>query len=364
MPSRQGSSESAGTVPSLDPPSRQGSGDDPITPVYSHDTANTPVSIASEDYFAAAEASEPPAQSYIYSKYSLPRGRALARDSIAALDFMTQQFDWADKPAAEKKFANVNSLPCTRPPSPPTSPHTVADHARRPGPLRADTMPTGLSPPRHAAPQRRSADGARPPALEIEAVKAGLARARTQSDLSPDEHLDKGIECHEQGSLQESTYHLRLASKAGQPTAMLLYALACRHGWGMKANQAEGVRWLQKAIDCSSLEVADVEAPSGRDATPVNSSTQAIERRARKAQFAFGIYELGVSYMNGWGIQQDRALALRCFEVAGSWGDADALAEAGFCYADGVGCKKDLKKAAKFYRLAETKGVSMAGNSW
>lgn len=46
------------------------------------------------------------------------------------------------------------------------------------------------------------------------------------------------------------------------------------------------------------------------------------------------------------------------------WGDVDALAEAGFCYAKGIGCKKNLKKAAKLYRLAEAKGMSMVGNSW
>jgi TPR repeat protein len=47
-----------------------------------------------------------------------------------------------------------------------------------------------------------------------------------------------------------------------------------------------------------------------------------------------------------------------------AWGDADALAEAGFCYAQGVGCKKDLMKSARFYRQAEAKGISMIGNSW
>jgi TPR repeat protein len=46
------------------------------------------------------------------------------------------------------------------------------------------------------------------------------------------------------------------------------------------------------------------------------------------------------------------------------WGDVDALAEAGFCYAQGMGCKKNLKKSAKFYRMAEAKGMSMVGNSW
>jgi TPR repeat protein len=47
-----------------------------------------------------------------------------------------------------------------------------------------------------------------------------------------------------------------------------------------------------------------------------------------------------------------------------AWGDGDALAEAGFCYAQGIGCKKDFKKSARFYRLAESKGISMVGNSW
>ena len=47
-----------------------------------------------------------------------------------------------------------------------------------------------------------------------------------------------------------------------------------------------------------------------------------------------------------------------------AWGDGDALAEAGFCYAQGIGCKKDMKKSAKFYRMAESKGISMVGNSW
>lgn len=150
---------------------------------------------------------------------------------------------------------------------------------------------------------------------------------------------------------------------------MLLYALACRHGWGMRANQTEGVQWLRKALDCANLEVAEDEAAPPH--TPLNiaqggpiAGTSLVDRKTHKAQLALCIYELGVSYMNGWGISQDKSLALRCFEIAGSWGDADALAEAGLCYAKGVGCKKDLKRAAEFYRGAEEKGISMTGNSW
>jgi TPR repeat protein len=100
------------------------------------------------------------------------------------------------------------------------------------------------------------------------------------------------------------------------------------------------------------------------DPTTESGAREFHDKKSRRAQFALSIYELGVSHLNGWGIERDKALALRCFEVAGHWGDADALTEAGFCYAEGIGCKKDLRKAAKFYRMAEQRGVNMVGNSW
>jgi TPR repeat protein len=185
------------------------------------------------------------------------------------------------------------------------------------------------------------------------------------AELTAEEHLEIGIQSHSNGELNKSTYHLRIAAREGSPTGMLLYALACRHGWGMRPNQEEGVRWLKNAIDSAGLEVADVEQTlSAATKSKGDPHADALERKTRKAQFALAIYELGISYMNGWGCQKDKPLAVRCFEVAGSWGDCDALAEAGYCYTQGVGCKKDLRKAAALYRQAADRGMSMAGNSW
>lgn len=93
---------------------------------------------------------------------------------------------------------------------------------------------------------------------------------------------------------------------------MLLYALACRHGWGMRPNQKEGVAWLRKAADSVSLGMA-VDGELSKDGQLVDI----LEQKMKKAQFALSIYELGVSHMNGWGIEQDKALALKCFEIAG-----------------------------------------------
>ncbi|KAE8353017.1 hypothetical protein BDV28DRAFT_133972 [Aspergillus coremiiformis] len=340
--------------------------------------------------------------SYTYTKYSLPRGRRVSRDSVIFSGLQTPHFEWQ-----EPLFESPDRLSATGPPSssrtpsPSPSRHSVSSkkarsmcespmserrlltpekapslrqaslssEARRPsepastdGPV-SGTLGPSSSPtaPKALPPSAPSAEEKGPTPVSVDS--ASTVRPQTSkttastAPLTADEHVTKGIDCHEKGSLQESTYHLRVAAKQNHPTGMLLYALACRHGWGMRPNQQEGVRWLRKAVDSVGLELMD-------DSNPAMPSRVRELQKAYRAQFGLSIYELGVSHLNGWGVEQDKSLALRCFEVAGHWGDTDALVEAGFCYSEGIGCKKDLKKAAKFYRQAEAKGVSMVGNSW
>ncbi|KAG5927589.1 hypothetical protein E4U42_002050 [Claviceps africana] len=390
----------AGT-PGLDMPARQASSDSQPSFILADDTAHTPVSMHSEAFMdQQADDGKGVATSYIYSKFSLPRGKSLQRsESHGSASAAGNQSEHLTTSARN----HSNRYPHgAAPPSPPTRPSssyapTVPDDAVS---MMSSGMPTRpsmdgrktsldhsrLGDPGHSSPRapRPSEDGprgrsrvpvpyesarGRTPASTTTSDSASTIRppptarslAPTATEMSAEEHLAKGIKCHENGSLKESTYHLRLAARQNNPTAMLLYALACRHGWGMRPNQREGVEWLRKAAEHASIEIAGEEEQEKDGLAP---TADVAERRTRKAQFALSIYELGVSHMNGWGIEQDKSLALRCFEIAGNWGDIDALAEAGFCYAQGVGCKKNLKKSAGFYRMAEAKGMSMVGNSW
>ncbi|KAJ5591319.1 hypothetical protein N7450_005291 [Penicillium hetheringtonii] len=341
---------------------------------------------------ATDEAGVPPAEgepssavsSYTYAKYDLPRGRVLSRDSVVFAGLQTPHFEW-NEPLFEKTPPRNEEAPprLARTPPPtrhheiesspkPRSMHEVPATQAKHAPLEPASPPK--PPPAPAAnlepvtPPRPSTETEKPKANEKDqtvssADSASTLRPQTantqasSATLSADDHVSMGIDLHEKGSLNESTYHMRIAAKQNHPTGMLLYALACRHGWGMRSNQQEGVRWLRKAVDSVGLEMLEnPDAPGASKAKEL--------QKAYRAQFALSIYELGVSYLNGWGINQDKALALRCFEIAGQWGDVDAMAEAGFCYAEGVGCKKDMKKAARFYRQAEDNGMSMVGNSW
>ena len=370
--------------------------------MFVDDTCQTPISMDNEQFPDSKENPEPPANSYIYAKFSLPRGRMLQRDSNALENTQPPSFEW-ERPALHSgvrpttPLANRPITPSRSPqvsPRPSTdvyrsSPHPSNEQSFRNSPRPSYEQFSSTSPPPSTEQTRKISTGSPPPSMERSrlgqsrppptpvhddakstsdytastrsgsTIKAGTrSRAPAPSvELTAEDHLSKGIALHERGEARESTYHLRIAARQNLPTAMLLYALACRHGWGMRPNQQEGVQWLRKAADCAQIEIA---IGDDKEAKPAD----VLERKTKRAQFALSIYELGVSHMNGWGIEQDKVLALRCFEIASNWGDADAMAEAGFCYAQGQGCKKDLKRAAKHYRMAEAKGMSMVGNSW
>lgn len=301
------------------------------------------------------------APSYIYSKYALPRGRTVDQNELDPRAIAQMRSPLIGAPS------NIHPM------------SAVADRGR--------TFRHALDLDKSRS---RSADGQAPPTPRFQSYhrpsmsSPTVTTPRSQHthmkspseeivNMSAEQHLEEGIQCHKSGSLSKSTYHLRLAARGGLPTAMLLYALACRHGWGMRASQTEGMFWLKKAVDSSSINLIlndkslaspDTTKNPASALTPTTAASLTKSDGKRDASFALAVYELGMSYMNGWGTAKDKVLALRCFEIASAWGDCDALAEAGFCYTEGVGAKKDLKKAAGYYRRAAEGGMSMAGNSW
>lgn len=331
-------------TPTLDPPARQASSDSHASFLLADDSAHTPVSMHGDGFSDGAP-------SFIYSKYSLPRGKVLQRSPDAVDDQPQAQFSWEGHPITPPSNVQTYPLVGQPPPSPPTRPSSATGIRRFDGePIpRPSLEPSKLSIEVSRAvqeptpnPSRPSTDGGRPSeegargrpsvsshrdappsraamstttsdsASTIKPARSQHSVAPTMSDMSAEEHVNKGVALHEAGNLRESTWHLRHAASQGHPTGMLLYALACRHGWGMRPNQKEGVEWLRKAAESASLEIADDE-----EHLKEGKAVDVTERKARKAQFALSIYELGVSHMNGWGIEQDKALALRCFEIAG-----------------------------------------------
>lgn len=195
-----------------------------------------------------------------------------------------------------------------------------------------------------------------------------LREKSLNNSLTLEEHVSLGILYHEKGNLRESSYHWQYAAFKNELTAMLLYGLALRHGWGIRQNPGEAAKWLRKVIgptiDGYSLE--DILKPEVTKSLQESLLNASAASAVKKAQIALALYELGQCYVNSWGVEKDEDMALRCFELAGSMGDVDALNEAaGLWMKNGPkGRKKNLMRAAKLYRTVGEKGGSTVSNSW
>lgn len=60
-----------------------------------------------------------------------------------------------------------------------------------------------------------------------------------------------------------------------------------------------------------------------------------------KGELVLAIFELANCFRQGWGIAKDPAAARQYYETAANLGDTDAMNEAGWCYLEGFGGKKD-----------------------
>ncbi|KAK9478877.1 hypothetical protein V1514DRAFT_48204 [Lipomyces japonicus] len=187
------------------------------------------------------------------------------------------------------------------------------------------------------------------------------------TDMTAEQHVSIGIKLHEDGNLNQSSYHLRKAAEGGNVCGMIFFGLALRHGWGIKINTFEAVHWFREAAKRLSngrlgLHISDSIPGAAQNDDFLNGLNLTSES---KTQLGLTMYELGISYLNAWGTSKDEMMALACFEVGAKLGDGDAMYEAGklWCH-NGPGRKKDMFKAAALYRSAADNGVTSIGNSW
>ncbi|KAL9539068.1 hypothetical protein MBANPS3_010484 [Mucor bainieri] len=178
-------------------------------------------------------------------------------------------------------------------------------------------------------------------------LPCSIARSAIK-DQQIDQHVQSGIQHHELGQLEKATHCFRLASKEGCPIGMFLYGISLRHGWGCRLNTSLAFQYLQTAAEHA---VDDL----------LHGDEYAL---ASKGELIMAIYELGVSFQQGWGVTKSKETAFYYFEIAANLGDCDAMNDLAFCYHHGHGVKKNIYKAAQYYRMAARQGQGQIGNSW
>ncbi|KAK9462781.1 uncharacterized protein V1516DRAFT_671101 [Lipomyces oligophaga] len=204
--------------------------------------------------------------------------------------------------------------------------------------------------------------------LEVNAA----GRSRSGSDVSEvslvlppqlEADLQAAIDYHENGDLERSTRLFgQLADKDGanNPLAQVLYGLALRHGWGIRASPDEAIQYFRAAASNSAL----VEDAARKANVKISSHNRKMGAGGTKGELTLAIFELANCYRYGWGVEQDPPAAKQYYETAAHLGDTDAMCETAWCYLEGFGVEKDKFMAAQFYRMAEQAGKEQVGLSW
>ncbi|KAG0360147.1 hypothetical protein BG005_011378 [Podila minutissima] len=195
-----------------------------------------------------------------------------------------------------------------------------------------------------------------------------------------DANLQRGIELHENNQLEEATKCFKLAAQSNNP--------------GCKPNPKDALVYLQLAAEYAMGEIKELNPSTGNlqfpvsnhaqkhppsmSSSPTSSSSQKLPRAlqrmgtmdrksamltARK-ELVMALYELGMSFLKGWGVTRDKVVAFSYFKLAADLGDADSQNETAQCFLDGIGTEKNSFEAARYYRMAAAQGAAQMGNSW
>ncbi|KAL2419741.1 hypothetical protein ABEF95_006522 [Exophiala dermatitidis] len=190
---------------------------------------------------------------------------------------------------------------------------------------------------------------------DSQGLGVGSSPSRPRSpiaDPNSDVNIQKAIQLHEAGQLEEATEMFRQLADQGNVLSQVLYGLSLRHGWGCQPDPARAVTYLSAAASNSATIEADALKAGMK------------KGGAAKGELVLAIFELANCFRHGWGVPVDKVAARHYYETAANLGDTDAMNEAAWCYLEGFGGKKDKFKAAQLLRLAERNGSKTLGNSW
>lgn len=142
---------------------------------------------------------------------------------------------------------------------------------------------------------------------------------------------------------------LEQASAQSQEPALLLLAHCYRKGQHVEANDIKALQLTAKAAQLGSAEAIYWLGMSYRYPEQIlESSRQVAFERFTQASMAgeqAAVYELGMCYLLGYGVQADPELALTYLMDASAAGHSKARLMTALCWASGLGCKASWAEA-------------------
>lgn len=130
-------------------------------------------------------------------------------------------------------------------------------------------------------------------------------------------------------------------------------------GRGVTNNMDQAIQWWQKAADQNQVDAETrlgqlyllPEPPFGNTYLDNTKALVFLHRAAAQGSAAAMNY-LGVAYDNGMGVKRDMKEAVKWYQAAAERGDAMGQANLGQHYFDGTGVSTDMVQAYRWFKLS------------
>jgi len=115
------------------------------------------------------------------------------------------------------------------------------------------------------------------------------------------------------------------------------------------------------AGDAESCLVLATKYLSGKDGfSKDNKQAADFYKKAAELNNVEGLYNTGVMYMNGRGVEKNYKKAMKCYKKALKGGYDNALTNIEYMVGNGLGDKADMEEVVNYYKIAAEKGVLVA----
>ncbi|SMN21426.1 similar to Saccharomyces cerevisiae YBR007C DSF2 Deletion suppressor of mpt5 mutation [Maudiozyma saulgeensis] len=190
----------------------------------------------------------------------------------------------------------------------------------------------------------------------IQTTNSGVEHQNTNTLIT------SAINMRIEGKLEASALKLKKACESGNTTAFLLYGLALRHGCGTPEDQRLSLSYIKRATGIKSFE----DEVYSCDIDPlILEENNSIPTKLQEPLVP-ALHECGISYLKGYGGEEaDEFKGLKFLEKAASLNHVDSMCLCGIIWSQkSENRKKDIVRAAAWFRLADKRGANLIGSEW
>ncbi|QPG72960.1 hypothetical protein FOA43_000264 [Brettanomyces nanus] len=189
------------------------------------------------------------------------------------------------------------------------------------------------------------------------------SQTKTNSSLTPESRVSMAIALRKSGQSKEAAYQLQVAANQGNAEAMFLFGLSLRYGYGVIKDKRLSFLWICKSGGIVADKAYHFKVNPKIILDELGKGGTLLRPKEPQSSIFF---EIGQAYLHGWGCRMDTKQSLQFFELSGSLGYCDAMCEAGKMWTNKRlnGVKRDLFRAASWFRLAECCGAELIGSEW